>query len=521
MRRIVIPAALFVPSLLIGLGSTGCSNFRDLFSAHADVAAEAGGQQLSAQRLAEILVSPSKGVRLNRETAEFVANAWIDYTLFGQAAARGELPTDSVSITEALWPEISELKGSHWHDSLMAKRGAVAPSAVDSIYGTDVRVLQHILIGVKPNADSATNKAAYKKAEETLKKIRGGMNFGTLALQVSEDPGSRADSGYLPASPRGRYVVSFDSAGWLLQPGQVSGVVKTAFGYHIIKRPELKDVRARFAHYVTERAGVRLDSVYMDSLALLNKLEVESGAPASMRGASTSPEDARTSTKALVRYKGGALTVGDFVRWLRALPPQYSDQLKTADDSVLKRFARLLTQNVLLLRQADSAKIGLNPDEWQEMKATYLSSLDTLKAEMGLNQSDVSDTSTAPGDRMKVADLKVERYFDQLIEGRRRLRPLPSALATLLRQRLPYKLYDAGLTRTVTIATDLKAKSDSAAPAGGMQRAPGGPPIPGAGPPGAAGPAGPPRPANPGAANPGAASPGAAPPAATPLQPAR
>ncbi len=506
MRRIVIPAALLLPSVLIGLGSTGCSNFRDLFSAHADVAAEAGGQELSTKRLAEILVSPSKGVHINRETAEFVANAWIDYTLFGQAAARGELPTDSASITEALWPEISEIKGSHWHDSLMARRVSVAPSAVDSVYGTDVRVLQHILIGVKPNADSATSKAAYRKAEGALQKVRGGTNFGILALQLSEDPGSRADSGYLPASPRGRYVVSFDSAAWLLEPGRVSGIVKTAFGYHIIKRPELKDVRTRFAHYVTERAGVRLDSVYMDSLAILNKLEVVSGAPASMRGASTSPEDARTSKKALVRYKGGELTVGDFVRWLRALPPQYSEQLKSADDSVLKRFARLLTQNVLLLRQADSAKVGLNTDEWREMKATYLSSLDTLKAEMGLNQPDVSDSSTAPGDRMKVAELKVERYFDQLIEGRRRLRPLPSALATLLRQRLPYKLYDAGLNRTVTIATEMKSKTDSLAPAGGMQRAPGGPPIPGSGPPGATAPAGPP---------------GAAPPAAAPKQPGR
>ena len=55
-----------MPSLLIGLGSAGCSNFRDLFSAHADVAAEAGGQELPVERLAEIVASPRKGVRIKQ-----------------------------------------------------------------------------------------------------------------------------------------------------------------------------------------------------------------------------------------------------------------------------------------------------------------------------------------------------------------------------------------------------------------------------------------------------------------------
>ncbi len=501
MRRIVILAGLMAPSLLIGLGSAGCSNFRDLFSAHADVAAEAGGQQLSAQRLAEIVASPRKGVRINHETVEFVANAWVDYTLFGQAAARGQLPADSASIAEALWPEVSELKGNHWHDSLMARRSEVSPAQVDSVYGkTDVRVLQHILVTVKPNTDSATRKAAHQKVEGVLKKIRGGTDFGALATQLSDDQGSRVDSGYLPPSPRGRFVVTFDSAAWTLAPGQVSGIVQTAFGYHIIKRPPLADVRERVAKYLAGQAGARLDSIYMDSLALLNKLEITSGAPAAIRAASISPEDAAHSTKALVHYKGGELTVRDYVRWVRALPPQYAEQLKTGDDQMLNRFARVLTQNVLLLRQADSAKVGLTGEEWQAITTKYRANLDTLKSEMDLGSA--SDSSVAIGDRIKVADLKVERYFDQLISGKSRLRPLPSALATLLRQRLPYKLQTAGISRATEIALAIKAKADSAAPQGPMQRAPGGPPIPGMTPGGPA----------PGGQAPGAAAPGGPPP---------
>ena len=111
MRRNVILAAG------LALGLVGCGNFRDLFSAHADVAAEAAGQQLPSQRLAQILSSGGKGVKINRETADFIANVWVDYALFAQAVAEDKLPLDSASIAEAVWPEISELKGTHWHDT--------------------------------------------------------------------------------------------------------------------------------------------------------------------------------------------------------------------------------------------------------------------------------------------------------------------------------------------------------------------------------------------------------------------
>ena len=199
MRRNVILVAV------LAIGLVGCGNFRELFSAHADVAAEAGGSELSSQRLAQIMSAGGKNVRLSRETADFLANAWVDYSLLGQAVARGTIPEDSASIASAVWPEISELKGTHWHDTLMARRTAVSESSVDSLYNTtDVRILQHILFGVRPNTEAGQKEATRKKAEVALTRIRKGADFGALASQLSEDPGSKADSGYLPPSPRGR-----------------------------------------------------------------------------------------------------------------------------------------------------------------------------------------------------------------------------------------------------------------------------------------------------------------------------
>jgi hypothetical protein len=100
--------ALFAGLLAASLGA--CSSFRDLFTAHADVAAEAGSRKLTPERLAQIMTS-GKGIKPDREVAKFVANVWVDYTLFGQAVANGKLPLDSTNIARAVWPQLAELKG--------------------------------------------------------------------------------------------------------------------------------------------------------------------------------------------------------------------------------------------------------------------------------------------------------------------------------------------------------------------------------------------------------------------------
>ena len=471
---------VLLASLLLGTSLTACSSFRDLFSAHADVVAEAGSRRLTPGRLAQIMIS-GKGIRPDREVAKFVANVWVDYALFAEAVANGKLPLDSASIARAVWPQLAELKGSHWHDSLMARRSLLPPTAADSVYrGNDVRVLQHILYRVPPNAVPEVRKVARKKAEGTLARIKRGADFGQVASQVSEDPGSKLDRGYLPPSPKGRFVPAFDSAGWSLAPGATSGVVETPFGYHIIKRPPQDAVRERLTAYLVQSAGSRLDSIYMDSLALQNQIKVDKGAAAAMRLATEDPDKARRSKKKLSTFKGGGLTVAEFMRWIQALPPQYATQLRQADDTMLTQFARVLSQNVLLLRQADSAKIQVTPDEWTMLASGYRAQVDTLRREMGLDTTSLFDSTVAAADRNKVAALKVDQYFDRLVSGKSRLRPLPSALATLLRDQSTYKVYEAGLNRAVEMAQAERAKTDTTkAQTGPMQPAPGPAPIPG------------------------------------------
>jgi peptidyl-prolyl cis-trans isomerase C len=100
----------------------------------------------------------------------------------------------------------------------------------------------HILIRVDPAADAATKAKAKAKIDSVLQKAKAGEDFGKLAQQYSQD-GSAAQGGDLNYFPKGQMVPEFSNAAWALKPGELSPVVTTQFGYHIIKLTDRKPGR--------------------------------------------------------------------------------------------------------------------------------------------------------------------------------------------------------------------------------------------------------------------------------------
>ena len=102
----------------------------------------------------------------------------------------------------------------------------------------------HILISAAAKAPQAEQDAAMAKAELLLQKVRANpAAFAELAKQNSQDPGSAANGGSLGFFGRGQMVKPFEEAAYALKVGEISGLVKSDFGYHIIKLVEIKPAR--------------------------------------------------------------------------------------------------------------------------------------------------------------------------------------------------------------------------------------------------------------------------------------
>jgi peptidyl-prolyl cis-trans isomerase D len=102
----------------------------------------------------------------------------------------------------------------------------------------------HVLVKVKPSPESAEghpDPEARTLAEAVLAQVRAGADFAALARKSSEDKGSAAAGGDLGCFGRGQMVPPFENAAFSLAPGEVSDLVRTDFGYHIIKVASRKE----------------------------------------------------------------------------------------------------------------------------------------------------------------------------------------------------------------------------------------------------------------------------------------
>jgi peptidyl-prolyl cis-trans isomerase C len=140
----------------------------------------------------------------------------------------------------------------------------------------------HVLIRLPEGADAAAREEARKRAEQILKQARAGGDFAAIARDNSQDAGSAAQGGDLGFFTRGQLVPSFEEAAFALKPGEISGVVESPFGFHIIRAAERRkprvvpfsEVNGEIAQFLSERQRQEKSSAFIEKLKAKSKIEV-------------------------------------------------------------------------------------------------------------------------------------------------------------------------------------------------------------------------------------------------------
>jgi peptidyl-prolyl cis-trans isomerase D len=134
---------------------------------------------------------------------------------------------------------------------------------------------RHILIKVKDTAPDEEKKAARAKIEAALKRVKNGEDFAKVATEVSEDS-SKDQGGSLGVFGEGAMVKPFEEAAFKLEKGQISDIVETRFGYHVIKvedvvppsKKEVGEVETEIARQLVREDGQKVKARALVDAAL-------------------------------------------------------------------------------------------------------------------------------------------------------------------------------------------------------------------------------------------------------------
>ena len=173
----------------------------------------------------------------------------------GEEALTRELEAQGMTIRELRNQFRDRFRNDYLRQSMyqsLSQGMLISPKEIDDFHAsykterpTHVS-LSHILLVPKPSGDKQVE--ARVRAEKLLERIKNGEDFGDLARGHSEDPGSAKEGGDLGFFERGVMVPGFEEVAFSLRPGEVSDVVETQLGYHIIRLEEVDRIRVRARH---------------------------------------------------------------------------------------------------------------------------------------------------------------------------------------------------------------------------------------------------------------------------------
>jgi peptidyl-prolyl cis-trans isomerase SurA len=191
----------------------------------------------------------SEGV-IDKKTVEEYVDLFINYKLKVAAAIDARYDTlTSFKKEFAQYRDQQVLPMLVTDADMEAEARHIYDETVERIGPDGLIKTAHILLRADQQAPQAEWAAVKVRIDSVYRALKAGADFAELAKKVSQDPGSAQQGGELPFVQHGQLVKEYEDAAFALQPGEMSEVVKTAYGYHIILMKERKQLEPFEFHH--------------------------------------------------------------------------------------------------------------------------------------------------------------------------------------------------------------------------------------------------------------------------------
>jgi peptidyl-prolyl cis-trans isomerase D len=359
---------------------------------------------------------------------------------------------------------IENAKLGRFMESIAAKL-PVDSSANEASYNAakgGLYAARHILFTVPQGAAPAVKDSVRRKAQRVLAQVTPA-NFADMAKQYSQD-NTAARGGDLGVFPRGMMVKPFGDAVASLKLGEISPLVETQFGYHIVQRSTWDQAKGQYAQQAAGRGRQIAESTYIAQLQAAANVKLKSDAAAMMKEVARDPLARRNDKTLVATYSGGNLTASRLALGLLATPQgaRLTQQIQGAPDSLVNQYVTNQAQRELLVRRADSAKVGLTPEEMANLHRDFTRVVTMGWEQMGVSPKSLADSAKTPADRARLAAARVEAFLDRIMAGQAQPMPMPAPLQIVLLDKFDAKVNPAGIDRAVERAAKLRVAADSA-----------------------------------------------------------
>ena len=412
------------------------------------VLAEVAGRRLTATEATELLAANPR-VRGDSAEVRILAALWSSYTALAVGAAE-DTATAGIDLESVVGPAREEALVLKLREAVIPSPTPLPAAELRELWDregptVELRTTQ-LDLDVPPGASPTIRDSVRRVAQSIVRRVRAGERFEALARQHSPTDLTAQRGGDTAFAPRGTIEPpALDSAAVSLEPGQVSDVIESPRGFHIVQliarraRPPFSAFDlGKFGRVRGRKAVMAAEGRYLDSLVLATGAEVQPGMREAVRAIALDPADsldARGST-VLVRYRGGTITAEEFRRYLLLQPPERRRAFAIASTEQLTTALKQLVWKELLLAEAARRGLALSPAEEQALRDQTRSAIDSATRAF----------RAADGARLP-ADSAAARVMSMLRETMARTRTMPplGQIGAAIHQRYPARVNERAI----------------------------------------------------------------------------